>query len=159
MMHRFLFVICGLCMISCSSWETKKIPTEEYFSQKWEAIDLHQVDVYPSFDACEDLIGQEAIKKCFEREMANVFNTSLEQRSFIVSTPIDDTLWIEMIVNEKGFLCIDSIRMEQSTRKELPLLESYILQTALDMPKLDAATIKGVPVKAKFHLPVILNVD
>lgn len=159
MIHRFLLVICCLCVVSCSSWETKKIPTETYLAKEWEALDLNQVDTYPTFKACGDLIGQEAIKKCFEREMTNVFYTSFEQNAFIVTTPIADTLWIEMIINEKGKLCVDSIRMQKSTRDELPLLESYVHQTAQNMPKIEAATKRGIPVKAKFHLPVILKVD
>ena len=159
MIHRFLLVICCLSVVSCSSWETKKIPTETYLAQEWEALDLNQVDTYPTFEVCGDLIGQEAIKKCFEREMSNVFYTSFEQNAFIVTTPIDDTLWIDMIVNEKGKLCVDSIRMQQSTRNELPLLESYVHQTAKNMAKIEAATKRGIPVKAKFHLPVILKVD
>lgn len=159
MFHRFLFVICCLFVVSCSSWETKKIPTEAYLAQQWEAVDLHQVDTYPSFEACDDLIGQEAIKNCFEREMANVFYNSFEQIPLIVSAPIDDTLWIDMIVNEKGSLCIDSIQIHTNTRLELPLLESYVHQTALGMPKIEPATIRGIPVKSKFRLPVILKVD
>jgi hypothetical protein len=146
-------------MVSCNSWETKKIPSEIYLAKDWEAIDLNQVDTYPSFEACSDLVGQLAIKKCFEREMTSAYTTSLKQTPFIVSTPIDDTLWIDMIVNEKGSLCIDSIRMRELTRKELPLLASYIQQTAIDMPKIEAATKRGVPVKTKFRLPVILKVD
>jgi len=91
--------------------------------------------------------------------MTNAFYASFEQHAFIVTTPIDDTLWIDMIVNEKGKLCVDSIRMQQSTRNELPLLESYVHQIATNMEKIEAATKHGIPVKAKFHLPVILKVD
>ena len=159
MIHRFLLVICCLSVVSCSSWETKKIPAETFFAQDWEAIDLHNVTTYPYFEVCGDLIGQEAIKKCFEREMTRIFYTSFEQNAFIVTTPIDDTLWIDMIVNERGSLCIDSIRMKEITRKELPLLEAHVFQIAMDMPKLEAAAFEGTPVKVKFHLPVVLKVD
>ena len=159
MKHRFLLLICSLCMVACSSWETKKIPAQEYFAQEWETLDLHQVDTYPTFKACKDLMGEDAIKKCFEREIANVFYNSLEQTPLIVTTPIDDTLWIELIVNEKGKLCVDSIRMQEHTRKELPLLESYVHQAALETPTIEAATKQGTPVKTKFRLPVVLKVD
>lgn len=159
MIHRFLFVICILCIVSCSSWETEKIPAEQYFSKKWEAIDLHQVTEYPYPEACKDLIAREAIKKCFEREIKSIFYNSLAKSPLLVTTAVDDTLWIDMIVNEKGSLCIDSVRMQQSTRKELPLLESYVFQTAMDMPTLEPATLEGTPVKVKFRLPVILKVD
>ncbi|MBE16309.1 MAG: hypothetical protein CL867_08655 [Cytophagaceae bacterium] len=154
-----LVVICGLLLTSCSSWETKKIPVETYFSQEWEALNLHQVDTYPSFAVCEDVMGEAAMKNCFEREMSAAFYKSLESATFVVSQPISDTVWVALVVNAKGKVCIDTMAIDEQLNTALPLLKKHIHQAALELPQLHPAIKKGIPVSSKYNLPIVLKVD
>lgn len=154
-----LVAICCLLLTACSSWETKKIPVETYFSKEWEALNLHEVDTYPSFKACEDLMGQAAMKTCFEREMSTAFYKSLETATFVVSQPISDTVWVALVVDAKGKVCIDTMALDEQLNKELPQLKNHIHQAALDLPRLHPAIKKGIPVSSKYNLPIVLKVD
>lgn len=69
----FVGLVVCLVMTSCTQWEFKKIPAETYLSEEWKAIDLSEVQTYPSFDFCDELASKEALRECFEVEVTSTF--------------------------------------------------------------------------------------
>lgn len=157
--HLFLALILAVLVASCTQWEYKKIPVETFLSQKWKAIDLHKVETYPTFDFCDELAPKEVLKSCFENEVSSTLYNVLSMHPFIVDKAIQDTIYIEFIVNEKGHYCIDSLNIRADLRGTFPDLEMWLHEACEQLPIAHPATIQNIPVKTRFKIPLIFQTE
>lgn len=155
----FFILIVGLSLASCTDLQLKKIPAETYFAQKWKAIDLNDVEIYPTFDFCDELASKEVLKACFENEVTKTFYEALSAHQILVSEELRDTLYIGFIVNEKGIYCIDSLHISDTILKAIPELEPWIHDACEQLPKAYPARIQNIPVKTRFKIPLILQTE
>lgn len=146
-----------LLLASCTSWETKKVSTQELVHQEWEAISLNEVGEYPSFLACNATQNRLNHKRCFETTIQQTLVKELSLNELITTQPINDTVWIDFIINEKGRVCLDSLDISKKVRDEVPLLEAWIQKAIKQLPKALPATKRDLPVKAKFKIPVVFK--
>lgn len=159
-LHRGLLIITAVVvMTSCDQIETKKISSSQYLSESWKAIDLHRVDGYPTFDTCATLPEGEPLKACFQETVTKTFYESFGKHTIVVQRALDDTIFVDFVVNEKGKYCIDTLKITQEIRKEIPRLEQWIHEAARQLPEAKPATKEGVPVKTRFKIPVVLKVE
>ncbi len=159
-LHRGLYLLAAIAMfISCDHYETKKISSTQYFEERWKAIDLNNVDGYPTFDTCSDVPEGEALKECFEETVTQTFYDSFGKHTIVVTKELDETIIVNFIVNEKGKYCIDSLNISQDIRSEIPKLEQWIHEAAKELPLAKPATKQGVPVKTRFKIPVVLKIE
>ncbi|SNR88061.1 hypothetical protein [Dokdonia pacifica] len=151
----------ALCMLiaSCSRWETKKITTEDFLSQEQYIIDITNVDTYPIFNTCDELSESAALKKCFEDQVTSTLYQELSNHTIVVQESINDTVWLDLIVNETGKFCLDSIHLKPMIRKEIPELNAWIHDAIQVMPKPEPAIKRGILVKTRFKVPIVLKVD
>jgi len=151
----------ALCMLlaSCSRWETKKITTEDFLNQDRYSIDITEVDTYPIFEGCDELSEKEVLKKCFEDYVTNTLYTELSNHTIVVQESIQDTVWIDFIVNETGKFCLDSIHLTPVVRNEIPELPLWIHDATDALPKAEPAMKRDILVKTRFKLPLVLRVD
>lgn len=159
MIQRFILLFMMLLLWSCSQWETKKIQSETYFAQEWKAIDINEVDSYPTFPNCESVEASTALKACFENEITTAFYKSLQAQPLVVTSNLEDTVWIDLKVSQEGKLCIDSLHISDAVSFEIPDFPAYIHDAAQQLPRAFPATKRGIPVKTKFKLPVIVKVE
>lgn len=155
---RFTFcVIFLLLFVSCTSWETKKVYPEDLVHKKWEAVSLNEVGEYPSFKVCDDTEDRLNHKRCFENTIQQTLVKELATRDLVVTQPINDTVWVDFVINERGIFRLDSLRTSKIVRSEVPLLESWVQEAINKLPKAYPATKRDLPVKAKFKIPVVLK--
>lgn len=152
-------IIFLFCLISCTSWETKRVSTQELVHQKWEAVSLNEVGEYPSFQSCDDTQDRLNHKRCFENTIQQILVNTLTSKELVVTQAINDTVWIDFVINEKGIFYLDSLRISNTVRAEVPLLEAWIQDAVKQLPTARPATKRDLPVKAKFKIPVVLKVD
>ena len=151
------YIIFLLLLTSCTSWETKKVSIEELVYQEWEAVSLNEVGEYPSFQICDDTQDRLNHKHCFENTIQQTLIKELATKKLIVTQSINDTVWVDFVINEKGSFCLDSLRISKTVRNEVPLLESWIQEAVKQLPEARPATKRDLPVKAKFKIPVVLK--
>ena len=159
MAYRFGLFFLILVLSSCTSWETKKVSTQEILHQKWEAISLNQVEEYPSFKACDTTNSRLDHKQCFESTIQQTLASQLTSHTIVVMEPIHDTVWIDFMINEKGLFCLDSLHISTKEHQEIPTIERAIQDAVAALPKARAATKRGIPITAKFKIPLVLKVD
>lgn len=152
-------VAVGCLLLSCDRIQTKKIPAAQYLHEEWKALDLSEVEVYPTLETCRELLESTKIKTCFEETVTTTFFQELDKHPFVVTEDVSGTLMVDFIVKEDGTYCIDTLKVTQEIRKEIPNLETWIHEASLKLPKAQAATKRGVPVKVRFKIPVILEVE
>lgn len=155
----FYCVVLSVLCASCTQWEFKKVPTEIYLVEKWKAIDLNDVETYPSFDFCNELDSKETLRACFEDEVTSTFYKSLSAHSFSVSKKLVDTVHIGFVVNEKGLYCIDTLKLSEQILAEIPHLERWIHDACEQLPKAHPATIRNIPVKTRFKIPLVFQTE
>lgn len=157
---RFLVITAFIVVISCDQIPTKKIPSSQYLEEEWKAIDLSQVEEYPTFETCKTIVDREELKNCFEQTVTKTFYKAFEEHTIIVNRELDEIIYVDFVVNEKGNYCIDSLKITQEIRMEIPQLEKWIHEAAKQLPIASKPAYKhGVPVKTRFKIPVILKVD
>lgn len=157
--YRFSLLFLILVLSSCTSWETKKVSSQEILHQKWESISLNEVGEYPSFAVCDTTENRLNHKNCFESTIQKSLMDKLSLHELRFTRPIHDTVWIDFEINEKGAFCLDSIRISPAIKTEVPLLEAWIQDAVIELPEARPATKRDLPVKARFKIPVVLKSD
>ncbi len=156
---RLMSLACCMLLASCTSWETKKISTEDFLQQEQNSIDITEVDTYPVFESCSELSEPIVLKSCFEDFVTNTLYSELSNQTIIVKESIHDTVWIDLIVDEKGSFCIENMNLSPLVAQEIPALPLWIHDAIHLLPKPQPATKRSMPVKTKFKVPVVLKVN
>lgn len=159
--HYFLkFILTTVFLLpGCDHVQTKKIESSQYLAEDWGAISLNEVDVYPTFEVCENTPENEQMRTCFEETVTSTFYRALNQHTAVVTRDLDQPVIVNFVVNEKGTYCIDSIQITEATRFEIPDLEQWIHEATKQLPKAFPARKEGIPVKTRFKIPVLFKVE
>jgi len=148
-----------LLATSCQFFETEKISSETFYDEEIKTIDWKDVDQYPVFKSCETFSEKKAQKNCFENTLATYLFKAVTSNKDMSIKDLNDTVYVKFSVSEKGQLLVKSIEMDSLTQAELPNLEKS-LRIKIDSIKLIAPAYKrGIPVKTKFTLPIVLQTD
>ncbi len=163
-MKRTLYRVVFTCtavffLLSCDKLQTKKIKSSQYLEEDWKAINLNEVDVYPTFESCNHTPENEEMRLCFEEIVTTTFYKALNTHQVVVSQELNETVEVDFVVNEHGNYCIDTLRVSEAVRFEIPELEQWIHEAAKQLPKAYPARKGGVPVKTRFKIPVIFKVE
>tara|TARA_R100000306_G_scaffold12238_6_gene14628 strand:+ start:51884 stop:52375 length:492 start_codon:yes stop_codon:yes gene_type:complete len=159
MKHLILYLIIATTTVSCQFFETEKISSETFYDEEIKMIDWKNVDQYPVFKSCESFSEKKAQKNCFESTLATYLFEAVSNNKDMSIKDLNDTVYVKFSVSEKGQLSVKSIEMDSLTKAELPRLEET-LRKKIDSIALTAPAYKrGIPVKTKFTLPIVLQTD
>jgi len=139
--------------VSCSFFEdrTKQV-------QKVDTIvDFNSIDAFPLFPDCESIPSRDKQQICFQLEMAQHIYGALKQYSLKASEVVNDTIFVKMVVGAAGETSLSSIKISDKTNELLPELDSIIRLTLKNIPKLQPAIKRDMPVSTEFTLPIILT--
>lgn len=157
MKHLILYLIIAVTTVSCQFFETEKISSETFYDEEIKTIDWKDVDQYPVFKSCEDFSEKKAQKSCFENTLATYLFKAVTSNKDMSIKDLNDTVYVKFSVSENGQLFVKSIEMDSLTQAELPNLEQS-LRIKIDSIELIAPAYKrGIPVKTKFTLPIVLQ--
>jgi len=159
-MFRFSVLLAfALCLTGCKDLETKKVSSEALAEEELKAINMNEVDEYPSFATCDSIETQEARYQCFKTELALNFQRQLSNKTIIVESELNDTIWLYLSITEFGDLSIDRTEIPDTIAVQLPELERWLKDSLDSLPQISAANKRGIPVKTAFKMPVIVKVD
>ena len=157
-MKRFFVLLVALNVFACDYFEKRKVYTEDLLEEELQTFDWNDVDEYPSFDSCNSLTDKAEKKACFVNEFRATFNTNLSKHHIIVSDDINDTITLELIIDNIGKLEIQDIKYSERTRLLIPDLDSLIRDSVEPMPKIYPAIKRSQQVTTKFTLPIIIQI-
>lgn len=149
-----MLVILVLGLFGCKNFETQKLSSEEVLNQKMEYFEWKEVDVYPSFVSCKNLIEKSALKKCFESTLARHIRQSFSRHRVIVGDSINGSVRLYLVISKKGIPKVDSMNIPALLQQQLPKLQNWLLASVDSLPKIYPAQTRGIPVSVKFTLPV-----
>lgn len=147
----------AIALTSCSYFE-KQIPDENELLQKeLKAINWDQVDEYPSIEACDQLTDAQLRKQCFFEFLSNTIQQKLNTDTLMVLYPELDTIEVKVTINPNTTLAFEPLFPKDSTSYDTQKMDSILRARLIDLPKVNPAIKRGLPVKTQFILPVIIR--
>lgn len=124
-----------------------------------EAIDWKDVDRYPSFSNCDNILEKPEQKDCFINTISSQLYRSVNHEGMIATRKVYDTVKVNFEVSSSGQLSILEIKIDTLLKKEFPNLEMWLLQSIDSLQPVAPAYKRGIPVKTQFTLPVIIKTN
>ncbi|MFT4698915.1 MAG: hypothetical protein ACI9SJ_002073 [Flavobacteriaceae bacterium] len=152
-----VYMLCVIGFSSCRYFETEKISKESFLEEELKSITWNEIDQYPVFLACENLIEKAAQKTCFESNLTRHLYQAIPSEEIKVTDDINDTVKVYFSINNQAELSIIEIKMDPITKAHLPLLETWFLESIKDLSLIAPAYKRGIPVETNFILPVIIQ--
>jgi hypothetical protein len=149
----FIIAVCILSLMSCSFFEdrTKQV-------QKVDTIvDFNTVDAFPLFPNCDKIPSREKQQVCFQIEMVQHIYASLKEYSLNATEVVNDTVYVKLIVNAEGTTSLSTIDMSKKTQELIPEFDSILALSLKNLPKLQPAIKRSMPVSTEFTLPIVLT--
>lgn len=158
-MKRILPVVLLFALMACDRFETKKITSEEILQEETRELNWHEVDQYPAFKECREIMEENAAKSCFGDKVTNYFYARLEEKQPVVTQALDDTLYLYLKISEKGIPAIDSMEIDSTVVNQLPEIKTWLRESVDSLPKIYPATKRGIPVVTTFKMPIVIKTE
>lgn len=158
-MRPIVFLLILLLATSCNYFEKKKVYSEDLLEEELQTFNWKEVDTYPTFDNCDSITVKEDSKMCFQNTLITNVNKFLADQNLVVSNDVNDTIRLKIIINNTGFLEVESIKIQPETLLEIPEIDSLLRQSLKSIPKIYPAIKRGQQVTTVFELPVIVKID
>ena len=156
-MHKFLLIFVLLGFTSCSLFESKEEKTQKLVSEQLLQIDWSDVDDYPLFSDCDELAAKPIQKKCFEEKVILHLSKHLQEFELISETEIKEVVFLDFSVESDGNISAVHIENKEIFGSQMKKFENRIAKGLRSLPKIEPALKRGIPVRAKFRIPILLN--
>ncbi len=158
-MNRIAFLLLIVLFNSCDYFEKKKVNSKDLLEEELQAFNWNDVDTYPTFGSCDSITAKEDSKICFQNTFLESVNSYLGSQNIIVSEYVNDTIRLRLIIDNKGLLEVESIKVKPETQFQIPEIDSLLRQSLKRVPKIYPAIKRGQQVTTAFELPVIVKID
>lgn len=160
MKYVLLFLL--LCVFSsCQLFEHKKVDAKTYFDNEIKTMDWDQIDTYPELKGCDAVIEKQESKACFEKALVAYVGNSITSRALKLKATftLQDTVLVHFKISETANISVVNIQLDSVVKSHFPKMETWIVE-GIDSVQLVAPAYKrGVPVKTKFTLPIVLHTE
>jgi hypothetical protein len=150
----FSFLILIVFFTSCDKFSYKKYSKRSAELTLDTIIDFSSVDISPSFKICDSLIDKQQKSDCFRNTIHQKIGAELKKHTFTIQDSINELVQVNLLINTKGKVVLETISSSENIKKQLPKLDSIL---ALSITKLTAvypAIKRGIPVTTKYKLPI-----
>ena len=117
-------------------------------------VDYSSVDFSPSFKGCYGLIDKKEKADCFRSTIHKKIGVELEQHTFSIKDSIDETIFVDLIIDSKGKISLQKITSTDHLKQQLPDLDSLLRQSIKKLTVSCAAIKRGIPVNTSYKLPI-----
>lgn len=156
-MRKFLtvLVLCGFT--SCNLFESKEEKTQKLVEQELHHIDWSNVDYYPLFSDCDETASKAQQKTCFEEKLVFHLSVDLQEFQLISEAKIKDVVFLDFIVESDGSISIINIENQEIFGNQMEDFNARVVKSLNSLPRIEPALKRGIPVRAKFRIPIFLN--
>ena len=155
---RNLSIICLLSLLTACDWSAKREEkTRELVDQEIQTIDWDDVDQYPLFADCDELASKPEQKKCFMETLLRHFSKTLQESDLVLEKEIRDTIFVDFRMEDTGAITLINIKNDEQINQQIPDFRNQIEKSLNNLPKIEPALKRGIPVSAKFRIPIVLQ--
>ena len=153
-----LWILCGLCLLtSCKRLTFQKDKTQELIEREMQNIDWNDVDQYPLFENCDETASKTEQRNCFESTLLSHFSSTMQEFEFKLDSEVSDTVYVDFLIDRTGSISVLEIRKNGAVEAQIPEFNGIIAQCLNNLPKVAPAIKRGIPVNARFRIPIVLN--
>ncbi len=156
-MKYFLSYCLLVLFASCELFVSKEKKTQELVNKEMLEIDWNDIDSYPLFENCDETLTKMVQRECFEQEVLTHCAKNLKDVEFTLLSGADSIIQVDFLVDQEGRISILEIQKDPAIDTQMPNFDQLIEQSLQKMPSLAPALKRGIPVKAKFRIPILLN--
>ena len=117
-------------------------------------VDFTAVDTYPSFKACDSIINKVEKQDCFRTTIHQKIGEELQKYQLTSKDSIDETIFVDLIISNKGQIVFKEIHSSDVIKNQLPILDSLLQQSVTNLPTIYPAIKRGIPVTTAYKLPI-----
>lgn len=150
-----VLLLCGIA--SCSLFESTEKKTQKLVEKELQEIDWTDVDDYPLFDDCDELVSKEVQKKCFEEQLLLHLSADLQEFRLTSEKKIEDVIFLDLMVENNGTVSIVNIENREIFGGQMEDFNNRVAKSLSRLPRIEPALKRGIPVRAKFRIPIFLN--
>ena len=158
-MKRISLIFFVVVLTSCNYFEKKKVYSKDILEEELQTFNWNEVDEYPTFESCDDTLGKENKKQCFEKTVLKILNHRLSQQSIIVTEDVNDTILLTITIDNNGKFNVDDIKSSELTKTQIPKIDSLLIQCFDSLPKIYPAIKRSQQVTTQFSLPVVVKIN
>ncbi len=156
---RMFFVLFGvLTLVSCDRFTNKSSRITKMTEEKMKHLSLDDVDQFPKFENCDETASKIDQRICFEETLLTHLSATINQFEFILNADVDKELYIDFLVDHTGEITILKIEKDAKINTQMPEFDGIITRSLRNLPELAAAHKQGIPVRAKFRIPIALQI-
>lgn len=156
-MKRFTIIWVSLVLVSCTFFESKEKRTQELINAELRQIDWNSIDSYPLFLECDETASKEVQRQCFEQKLTTHFENTLNEFEFTIHSDNNPLVFVTFVIDVEGGIRVLDIDKNPSIVKQMPEFDGIISQSLKNIPAIAPALKRGIPVSAKFRIPIQLN--
>ncbi|MEK6152201.1 hypothetical protein WIW50_03035 [Flavobacteriaceae bacterium 3-367] len=157
---RKLCILGLLCFLTACDWfASKEAKTQKMVEEEMQNINWNEVDQYPLFSDCDELASKGDQKNCFEATLLMHFSMTLQEFDFVLDTNVNDTVYVDFMMDQDGLISVLDIEKDDAIETEMPEFDGVITQSLKSLPRVAPALKRGIPVSAKFRIPIVLNTE
>ena len=158
-MRKIFILLVVFSTSSCGWLVSKEKKTHELVQKELNDIDLDEVDSYPLFENCDETLTLAGQRQCFEQEVLASCSKILNQYEFVLGETVDRNVTVDFLVDQNGQVSVLNIQKDDAIDDHMPEFNQLITQGLEDLPPLAPALKRGIPVKAKFRIPIVLSIE
>lgn len=156
-MKRFSFLIFLFLISSCGYLASTEDKTNVLVNKELQEIDWAELDNYPLFDTCDETVSKALQRYCFEQEFLKYCAKTLQEFEFEFDTLANPKVSVDFVIDQDGRITDVKIEKDLAIEEQMPQFEQIISNGLKNMPALGPALKRGLPVKAKFRIPIVLS--
>jgi hypothetical protein len=143
-----------LCIIFCTSCDKLSFSKNTYLQSVDTIVDFTSVDFSPSFKNCDAIIDKEQMVTCFRNTIHQKIGEELQKQYLTVKDSIDEIIYVDVLINSKGEIIFEETATSENIKQQLPRLDSILKESVKNLPKINPAIKRGIPVSIKYRLPI-----
>ncbi|MEQ6125339.1 hypothetical protein AAON49_14110 [Pseudotenacibaculum sp. MALMAid0570] len=155
-MRVLVFIIFVFCLTSCDYFSFKRNKNQEKINTE---VDTTSVDTPPSFEVCNSIIDKEEKTDCFRKTIHKEISTSLSKQSIQVKKSVNETIEVVIVIQADNKAILKSLKASDILLKQIPDIKEKVEKSIQELPKILAATKRGIPVTSEYTLPIKIQLE
>ena len=156
MLKQFFGVLVATILVASCSYFGNKSKSEALIAVD-TIVDFNTVDAFPLFPNCEHIPSREKQQICFQLQMSQHIYASLKEHQLNAKEVVNDTVLVKLKVDNFGKISLSGIKISEKTKTLLPNFDSIVKVSLKQLPTLQPAIKRDMPVTTEFTLPIILT--
>jgi hypothetical protein len=156
-MHKLLLILVLCGFTSCSLFESKEEKTQKLVDKELQQIDWSDVDDYPLFSDCDETVSKMLQKGCFEEKILLHLSADLKAFQLHSDKKVEEVIFLDFVIENNGDISIESIDNKEIFGKQMPEFNARVKRSLKSLPRIEPALKRGIPVRAKFRIPIFLK--